>query len=166
MPTIPGPNRICKEFRGFKRALKVRTCDSSGVVTVGKGGWDGEPKEEGGWRRQSSRQRWSEDLPSAPATPASCSALSNSPAGCSADAPGRTGSPRSFSPPVAGSWPPTRNQIRMWVSRNHFIPCISGSLPVVHRSQAIPRRSPEEPSPVRLWRGSVLCAPAPAPPLL
>ena len=83
MLTISGPNRICKKFRGFKRALKVRIGDSSGGVTVGKGGWDGEPTEEGGWRRQSGRQRWSEELPSTPATPAPCLALSNSPAGCS-----------------------------------------------------------------------------------
>ena len=75
MPTISGPNRICKKFREFKRALKVRTGDSSGLVTVSKGGWEGEPREEGGWRRQAASQRGSVDLQSAPATPAPCLVL-------------------------------------------------------------------------------------------
>ena len=48
MPTISGPSRICKKFREFKRTLKVRIWDSSGVITVGKGGWEGEPRKEGG----------------------------------------------------------------------------------------------------------------------
>ena len=115
---ISGPNRICKKFREFKRTLKLRIWDSSGVVTVGKRGWEGEPRMEGGMKGRSGgpdrihsgflewsgragasvNQRWrgtalgadrgepdggirrwrgrgSEDLLSAPATPAPCLVL-------------------------------------------------------------------------------------------
>ncbi len=46
--TISGPNRICKKFGTLERALKVRILDSSGVVTVEKGGWEREPRQECG----------------------------------------------------------------------------------------------------------------------
>lgn len=42
-----------QEIQGIKRALKVRIDDSSGRVTAGKGGWEGEPKEEGGMKGRS-----------------------------------------------------------------------------------------------------------------
>jgi hypothetical protein len=43
--TLSDPRRICKKFRKFKKAVKHRWDDSSGRVTVQKGGWEGEPRE-------------------------------------------------------------------------------------------------------------------------
>ena len=55
MPTISDPNRICKKFRQFKRIMKVRIGETSGVITVKQCGWERKSqREQGGMRGKSS----------------------------------------------------------------------------------------------------------------